>query len=133
MKSGKLLARKLADVAFGGIAFDIELLDVRKNCEFTNYFLIMSGKNRIHLDALRDRIMEFASKNGVPHYGHEGKPDSGWIIIDFGDLIVHIFLPEMRGFYNLAGIWGDAKTVELELKDPAAKPAQRKTPGNAKK
>ena len=114
----KRLARRIAEESYGKFAFDIELLDVRRRCEFSNYFLILSGKNKTHLDSLFDFILDFAKENKAGVYGRDGKSGSGWMVIDFGDLIVHIFMPETRRFYDLNSIWGDAKKVDLELEKP---------------
>jgi len=115
------MARRIAEESFGKFAFDIELLDVRRRCEFSNYFLIMSGKSRTHLESLADFVSDFAKANKAPIYGRDGKAASGWIVLDFGDLIVHIFMPETRRFYDLNSIWSGAKLVELGIETPAKK------------
>jgi len=115
LKPGKVMAKRIAEEAFDKFAFDIELLDVRRRCEYANYFLILSGKNKVHLDALAEHLLEFASEKKAAVYGRDGSAASGWIVIDFGDLIAHLFLPEARSFYNLASVWGDAKPVDLQL------------------
>ncbi|HOO56493.1 MAG TPA: ribosome silencing factor [bacterium] len=121
MTVNKRTARMLAQEAFEKMAFDIELIDVGRKCDYTNYFLMMCGKNTIHLDALKNLMLDFASKHEIEIYGRDGIPESGWMIFDFGDIVVHVFLAETRGFYDLMSMWGDAKRVELELKPPEPK------------
>jgi ribosome-associated protein len=115
LKPGKRLARLLANEAYKRLAFDIELLDVHRQCEFASYFLLVSGKNRIHIDALADFIAEAAEEKGAEVIGVDGRSESGWVVVDLGDLIIHIFHPDIRHYYNLPGLFGGAKTVELEL------------------
>jgi len=121
MKPGKAMARRLAEVAREGLAFDVELLDVSRCCEYAGWFLVVSAKNRIHIDALRDRFIEFAKEKKTRLFGVDGRAESGWIILDFGDVIAHIFLPQVREYYDLPAILGGAKTVDLNS------PASRKT------
>lgn len=131
------MARHLANEAHRRLAFDIELLDIRRQCEYASYFLIVSGKNRIHLDALSDYVAEAAEEKGAAVIGVDGRSESGWVVVDLGDLIVHIFHPDTRYFYNLPGLFGGAKTVELELSDapegvpppPGKKSKRRKKKG----
>jgi len=120
--AGKRLARKLAALAFDRMGFDIELIDVRRVCDYTNYFLFVSGKNRVHLDALKERLLEGAKEAGARAHGMDGAAASGWIIMDFGDLIVHIFTTDAKKYYDLMSIWGDGKPVEMDPAAPVAKP-----------
>ena len=113
MNVGKRFAKTLANAAHHKLGFDIELLEVRNICSYADFFLIMSGKNRIHLQALQQTMNEFISDRDVKLFGVEGSPDSGWIIMDMGSIIVHLFDPEKRGYYNLYALWGDAPSVEL--------------------
>ncbi len=119
MLTGKRLARHIAQELYTKLANDITLLDVRSQCSFTNYFLIVSARNPMHIDALAERVSEIIDEKSLFNAPRDGGPESGWIIFDFGDLIVHIFSPQARGYYNLESYWGEAKTVELEFKVPA--------------
>jgi ribosome-associated protein len=128
--AGKRLARKLASLAFDRMGFDIELIDVRRVCDYTNYFLFVSGKNRVHLDALKEHLLDGAKEAGTKAHGLDGAAASGWIIMDFGDLIVHIFTPDAKNYYDLMSIWGDGKPVEM---DPATPPVKPKTSSKKRK
>lgn len=128
---GKQLARTLANAAHHKLASDIELLEVRKLSSYTDFLLIVSGKNRLHLDALLDSLKELIMDRDVRIIGIEGSAQSGWIIIDVGSIIIHIFDPEKRSYYNLYALWGDAPSVELTFsKTP---PALRNTRKPGKK
>jgi len=129
--SGKRLAKKIAVEAHDKFASDIELLDVKRRCEFANYFLLMSARNRIHLDSLREHLLDLAKKSKVTVFGRDGAAASGWIVIDFGDVIVHLFLPETRRFYDLKSIWGDDTVVDIGLGETPA--AQDEPPAKPKR
>jgi len=91
---------------------DIILLDISEEAVFTDYFLICNGENDRQIQALVDSIADDAKKkaNTLP-WGKEGEPSSGWVLLDYGDLIVHLFNPDMRNYYNLEELWSDAHIV----------------------
>ena len=125
---GKRLARTLANAAHHKMGYDIELLDVAKMCSYTDFLLIISGKNRLHLDALQEAVKEQLLDRDVKIYGVEGAAQSGWVILDAGNIIVHIFDAEKRSYYNLYALWSEAPSVELSFsKNPPAVP-KKKTP-----
>ncbi len=115
LKADKRLARILAAELYEKMAMNIQLLDVRRKCDYCNHFLILSGKNKMHLDALREKVREVIRDREVVSYGEEGAPESGWIIIDLGPLIIHIFDPSTRDYYDIFGLWGASTEVELDL------------------
>ena len=91
---------------------DIALLDIRDQAVFADYFLICNGENERQLNALAETIRDKAKQEAkVIAYGVEGAPQSGWMLVDFGDLIVHIFSPNKRTYYDLEGLWIDAHVV----------------------
>ncbi len=94
---------------------DITLLDIRDQAVFADYFLLCNGDNARQLSALASSIAEEAKKNArILPLGVEGEPESDWLLVDFGDLIVHVFAPEKRNYYNLEELWSQAHTV-LEM------------------
>ena len=94
---------------------DIALLDIRDQAVFADYFLICNGENERQLNALAETIRDKAKQEAkVIAYGVEGAPQSGWMLVDFGDLIVHIFSPNKRTYYDLEGLWIDAHVVPLK-------------------
>ncbi len=91
---------------------DITLLDLREQTVFADYFLICCGDNDRQLKAIADNIAFDAKKNGRIYPATiEGDPETGWVLVDFGDLIVHVFLPEQREYYDLEGLWYNAHVV----------------------
>ena len=88
-------------------ATDIVLLDVRQICSFADYFLIASGQSDRQLEALAEDIEKVLKESGAASR-REGAADSGWILIDASDLIVHLLSPAARAFYELDSLWGKA-------------------------
>ena len=98
-------------VAVDKQATDTLLLDVRGLCSFADYFVICSGETRRQIKAIYDEIAHALKKAEIPLHHREGTSDSGWLLLDFGDVIVHIFAPEEREFYQLGKLWGEAVPV----------------------
>lgn len=93
-------------------ANDIILLDISESAIFTDFFLICNGENDRQIRALTDGITEDAKKKAnIMPWGTEGEPSGGWILVDFGELVVHVFSPEKRNFYNLEELWEDGHVI----------------------
>lgn len=90
---------------------DIKLLDMRDlEASVANYFIICTGNSHPQVDALADNVEEFAKKATKENpIGIEGRENSEWILLDYSDVVVHIFLRETREFYKLEKLWSDAK------------------------
>lgn len=102
------LAQRIVDLLSDHQAEDVVLLDISQIAPFTDYFVIASAQNARHLAALIDIFDKDLARGGVKSLRKEGEPDSGWVLIDFGAVIVHIFTPEDRAYYNLEALWGRA-------------------------
>jgi ribosome-associated protein len=106
------LAHLLVDTVIDKKGEDILLLDIREQTVFCDYFLFCNAENERQLQALAEGLMEKAKKEaGWLSRGMEGEAESGWVLLDFGDLIVHIFSPEQRAYYNLEELWHEAHVV----------------------
>ena len=101
----------MTDWAAEAKAEDIILLDVRKATYLADYFVICTATSERQLTSLTDRIRDQASAAGVEPANLEGTPDSGWILIDYGDVIFHVFSAPLREFYHLERVWSEAITV----------------------
>lgn len=89
-------------------------LDLRAISSFTDFFVICSGTSEPHLKAIAGEIQERLKKDhGVAPHAVDGYPMSQWVVIDYGDVIVHIFHENKRAFYSLEDLWGDAPRLEL--------------------
>lgn len=94
-------------------AEDIKVIDISEVSVIADYFLIAGGNNRSQIQALSDSVEEKLGKAGTPVKQIEGYDTANWILMDFGDIIVHIFNKENRLLYDLERIWRDGKQVEL--------------------
>lgn len=93
-------------------AFDLVLLDVKNVSFFTEYFLICSGRSDRHVQAIARSIDEGLKKIGIHPLGIEGFGEGKWILMDYDDVVVHVFLELVRKFYDLEGLWLDAPRVD---------------------
>ena len=89
----------------------ILLMDLQKISDFTDYFVICTGTSDRMLNALADGVVEKVRETHKVKGRIEGRPAAGWIIVDFGSLIVHVFAPETRDFYKLEELWKEGKVL----------------------
>lgn len=94
-------------------AEDIVTLDLREHSNIADYFIIATGANKPHLKALFDGLQRLFKDAGFKGYHKEGVPDSGWMIMDYHGVMVHIFERDLREFYDLEKLWKDAPVVDL--------------------
>jgi ribosome-associated protein len=85
-------------------------LDVREICSFADYFVICSGESSRQVKAIIDAISQELKKDNIKPLHEEGKTESGWILLDFGDIIVHVFSAAERDYYQLDKFWEKAAT-----------------------
>ncbi len=105
------LGRRIVEAASEKQAENIVLLDTRKICSFADYFVICSAASDRQIGAVADEISRALKAEGILSHRSEGTAESGWMLLDFGDVIVHIFSPEQRDYYKLDELWGNAVTV----------------------
>ena len=96
------------------------ILDLRGASSFCDSFLICTATNRRHARAIAEGILEDLRLAGQRPIGVEGMDASRWVLIDFGDVLVHVFDEPMRGFYDLDGLWADARRVPVDAAPPSA-------------
>ena len=94
-------------------ALDPVVLDLRQIASFTDYFVITSGANERQVQAISDEVSERLKKSGVAAARVEGYKSAEWILLDYGDFIVHVFADKARKFYDLERLWRESKRVEL--------------------
>jgi ribosome-associated protein len=100
------IARRIVDLLSDRQAEDIVLLDIHEIAYFTDYFVVATALNQRHAAALIDAFEKELANEGIKSLHREGEANSGWVLVDFGGVIVHLFTPEDREFYNLEGLWG---------------------------
>ena len=87
------------------------LLDARGVCSFADYFVICSGESNRQIEAICDEVIQALKKEGIVPRHYEGTAESGWMLLDYSDVVVHIFAPLEREFYQLDKLWSEAATV----------------------
>jgi len=102
-------------------AEEIKLLDVRGICGFTDFFLLATAPSGTQLRALASLLRESLKAVGYRSLSDEFLPNTSWLVVDAGDLVAHIFLPEARLFYNLERLWGDGPPLPWQTGDAATK------------
>ena len=105
------LARRIVELAEDKKAADIVLLDLTGLTTVADYFVIASGGSERQLDAIADGIVSGMRDDKVHVFGREGTAASHWVLVDFGSVIVHVFTPPERDYYQLERHWAEAKTV----------------------
>lgn len=93
---------------------DIQIIEIKDISIIADYFIIASGSNALQVDALVKSVNEKLGKNGYEPMRIEGIRSANWILMDYGDVIVHVFSKEDRLFYNLERIWRDGKVINKE-------------------
>lgn len=96
-------------------ALDLVLLDVAGFSSFADFFIICSGKSSRQVQGIADNIERSLKEQGIRPLGVEGRRDGQWILMDYGEVIIHIFYEPVRNFYDLESLWSEAKRVRLEF------------------
>jgi ribosome-associated protein len=105
------LARVAAQAAADKLATDIVLIDVSDRLAITDVFVVATGSNERQVEAIVDAVEEQARLAGHKPIRREGQRDGRWVLLDYGDVVVHVFLSETREFYGLERLWADAPRV----------------------
>lgn len=105
------MAQLVVNVASDKLASDIVMLDVRQVASFADYFVIMSADSTRQIQALEEDITRALKDENVRQFHREGVHNSGWVLLDFSNVIVHIFGPEERTYYDLERLWRQAPQV----------------------
>lgn len=108
------MAKAGADALVDKKAVDVVMLDVERLLTITDYFVIATGTSRIHAQSLTDAVEEALAKIERKPLRREGKAEGEWILLDYGDFVVHVFQQSARDFYGLERLWGDAERIEVE-------------------
>ena len=105
------LARRIVELAEDKKAADIVLLELAELTTLADYFVICSGGSERQLEAIADGIVETLRNDKIRPIGREGVAASHWVLLDYGSVVVHVFTPPERDFYQLERHWAEAKTV----------------------
>lgn len=110
----RTVMEKIVRAADSKKAMDIKILQIGELTTLADYFVICSGTSYPHMNAIAEEIEEKLDEVQVFPRGREGKDSQNWILLDYGDVIVHIFNTESREFYSIERLWSDAREVNLD-------------------
>ncbi len=109
------MALRIARLGWEKKAEEIKVLDISKLTQFTDYFVIMNGEIDQHLKGISDHIEGSLKDESVRPHHVEGRQNLSWILLDYIDVVVHIFTPPMRQFYDLEAFWTEAKSLPVDF------------------
>lgn len=112
--SGEEKAHLCTDIVTKFKGLDVLLLDVSKYASFADYFIVCSGKSSRQVQGLADNLEAGLRDQGIRPLGIEGRQEGQWVLMDYGDVIVHIFYEPVRRFYDLESLWSEARKVRFE-------------------
>lgn len=110
----KEFAEMIAEIILGKKGCDLRLLDLRELSSFADYFLICSADSDVQVKAIADAVDKDLRKQGIKCQHKEGYDALNWVLLDYFDVVVHVFKNESRTYYNLEKLWGDAPVTEIE-------------------
>jgi len=113
-KTSRELAKLCVRTAIEKKAEDPIILDVSKLCSFTDYFVIISGRSTRHVQGLAEALETELRSKRLATSKSEGLQEGIWVLLDFNDVVVHIFYSESRKFYDIEGLWHDAPRISLD-------------------
>lgn len=99
-------------------AAEVTVLELRKLTSLTNYFVLCNGESEPQIKTILRSIQDRLKADGVSAHHVEGAADSGWVLLDYDDFVVHIFSPQKRTYYELDRLWADAPRMEVTDKKP---------------
>lgn len=112
--NSKSIVKKAVKLAWDKKGKDITVMDLRKLMNVTDYFILINGESDVHVKALANHIEKELRKEDVELWHREGFQNLKWVLMDYIDVVIHIFRPEVREFYSLEKLWADAKITKVE-------------------
>jgi len=109
----KKFAQKIADLVFNKKGYDVKIIDLQNIASFTDFFVICSADSDTQVKAIADEIDKTLRDEGIKCWHKEGLTALTWVLMDYVDVVVHIFKKESREFYNIEKLWGDAPTIDV--------------------
>jgi ribosome-associated protein len=124
LAAAKTLALAIAEAALDRKALNVEIIDVADKVDYTDYVVVMSGRSDRQVSALaRNLEQDVVAKTRQRCLSVEGLPQASWVLMDFGDVIVHIFHDDTRGYYDLESLWIDAPRLPVPEEQTSSPPA----------
>lgn len=114
----KKFAKLIADIILTKKGYDINILEIKKISSIADYFVICSADSDRQVKAIADEVDDRLREQGIKSVHREGYESLSWVILDYFDVMVHIFKSESRTFYNLEKLWGDAPVIRIKDEEP---------------
>lgn len=114
------MALLAAEAGLSKKAMAVEIIDVTGKVDYADFLVLMSGSSDRHVGAIADAVDDLLGKNGIHAVSIEGRSQGSWVLIDFVDIVVHVFQAEARAIYDIDGLWMDAQRLPV----PGANPDQ---------
>lgn len=108
---------KIVELILSKKGYDITIMDMTKLTALADYFIICSGEANMQVKAIADEVDKSLRDEGIKCYHREGYDTLNWVLLDYLDVVVHVFRQESREFYNLEKLWGDAEMEKIENED----------------
>ncbi len=126
MAQTKTLQRQIADLALSKKAKDVAIMDLRELTSMTDYFVVCTGDSETQVKAIADAVMTGMQERGERAWHVEGLQNLQWVLLDYVDVVVHVFHKDARPFYGLEKLWGDAKVQKITDRKPrtTSKPSE---------
>jgi ribosome-associated protein len=112
-ESSAKLALLAAEAGLDKKAFAVEIVDVTGKVDYADYLVLMTGSSDRHVSAIADAVDEFLARHGTHSISMEGRGAGTWVLIDFVDIVVHVFQHDSRAVYDLDGLWMDARRLPI--------------------
>lgn len=110
------LANRITGLIFNKKGYDVKIMDLRQLTSIADYFVICSADSDTQVKAIADEVDKELSKEGIKCWHKEGYNTLNWVLLDYFDVVVHVFKSDSRKYYNLEKLWGDAPTTAVEDK-----------------
>jgi ribosome-associated protein len=131
--NSKKIAEQITNLIFNKKGYDVKIIDLQKITSFADYFVICSADSDTQVKAIADEIDEGLREEGIKYWHKEGMAALSWVLLDYVDVVVHIFKKESREFYNIEKLWGDAPVFDIQDPIVAKKEIVKSKPKTVKK
>jgi ribosome-associated protein len=119
-KRPKTTAKKIISFVLSKKAEEVVLFDLRKITSMADFFVICTGMSNVQVKAIAEAVIDGCKKKNIKIYHVEGMNAATWVLIDLVDIVVHVFQPEVRKYYQLERLWGDAKIEKFSYEGEEA-------------
>lgn len=131
--NSKKVAEQIANLIFNKKGYDVKIIDLKEITSFADYFVICSADSDTQVKAIADEIDEKLREKGIKYWHKEGMAALSWVLLDYVDVVVHIFKKESRDFYNIEKLWGDAPIFDVQDPIEAKKEKAKSKPLTTRK